>query len=84
MNVTERRNTFTEDLFTVGTRLGELSRLTVMVAEDTEERAYSEEDVIRNMGSLRVIADELTRLEHVCEKWDEIRVKYPDKLAKIL
>ena len=84
MNATKRTNTFNEDLFTFGTRLGELSRLIIIVAEDTEERADSKEDVIRNMGTLRVIEDELNRLEKVCERWDDMRVHCPDKLINVL
>ena len=75
---------FNEDLFTVSTRLGELGRLLIIIAEDTEERADSKEDVIRNMGALRVIEDELSRLEKVCERWDDMRVHCPDKLINVL
>ena len=79
-----RKGMFNEDLFTLGTRLGELSRLIVIIAEDTEERVHSKEDVSKNMGTLRVITDELNRLEKVCERWDDMRVHCPDKLINVL
>lgn len=79
-----KKRMFNEDLFTLGTRLGEISRLIVIVAEDTEERAYSKEDVRKNMGTLRVLSDELDRLERVCKRWDALRVKAPEILIDVL
>ena len=80
----KKQTPFNEDFFSFGTRLEELSRLLVIIAEDTDERADSPKDVQRNMSTLSVVISELDRLGQVCEAWDNLRVKCPHELAQIL
>lgn len=63
-----------EDLFTIGTTVGQVARALRITAEDTTDR-YREYDIEQNMGVLYLLAERLDKVVEDLDTLDAYRAK---------
>lgn len=73
-----------EDFFTLGTTVGQISRALTVIAEDTDDRRDSPEDVRANMGVLHLLADRLSQMEADLEALDNLHCQIGSEISNVL
>ncbi len=72
-----------EDLYSIGTKVMQISRALRIVAEDTTDR-FKAHDLQQNMEVLYLLANNLDEVAESLDVLDEYRAKHGEKVADIL